>query len=636
MHKFGFGRKRLIETGLSIFGLSLLLAACGDPTQTSAPATAAPNTLAATTAASTTVAATNLVATTAAPTSVAATTAAPTTAAASSTTLSPFVATATARALEQAANPPTPTPVNPNSGPVAAPTITVGPTPVAQPPAKGWWSNGVCYEVFVRSFFDSNGDGIGDLPGLTSKLDYIKGLGANCIWLMPIQQSPSYHGYDTTDFYTVNKDYGTNDDFKKLMSEAHARGIYVLIDWVINHTSNQHPWFKESQTLGSPKRDWYIWSNTDPGYRGPWGDTAWWPQGANQFYYGVFDKSQPDLNFRNPDVTKEIYNATRFWLQDMGVDGFRLDAAKHLIEDGRIQIDTPETKAWLRDWQKYVKSLKADAFTVGEVNGPSLELNGFWPDQLDSYFEFGLADSFVKSITARSPNRFLSAINYAVTNWPFQRWSSFLTNHDQDRVIGQFQGDMSQMKLATTMLLTSPGLPFIYYGEELGAQGSKPDENIRTPMQWENSPTAGFTTGTPWIKPNNSAATANVAMEDKDPNSLLNFYRKLIKLRRDSPALSSGSWIPLSAAKDTTAAFIRQSQGETMMVVLNYDSNAVENPAFSLEKSELKAGQYNGQELLQDAKIAALTVGEGGSLKGVIPLPKVEPFSGYVIKLSGK
>jgi glycosidase len=610
----GFKGKHPVVSGLVIIWLGILLAACGaEPTQTPAPTTTAATTRPATTAA----AVATVAATTAAPTTQAVTTTAATTVAPTPTTAQPATTLA---------------------GPTVPPTFTTGPTPVAQAPAKGWWSNGVCYEIFVRSFYDSNGDGIGDIPGLISKLDYIKGLGANCLWLMPVMQSPSYHGYDTTDFYSVNKQYGTNDDFKKLMQAAHARGIYILIDFVINHTSDQHPWFVEAQDPNSPKHNWYIWSDTDPAYKGPWGATAWWKKG-NQYYYGVFDASQPDLNFRNPDVTKEIYNVSRFWLQDMGVDGFRLDAAKHLIEDGRTQIDTPETKAWLRDWEKYLKGIKPDVFTVGEVNqaGGSDELKGFWPDQLDSYFEFGMAEAMIKSAATNNPTPFFKAVDYAQTNWPFQRWSTFLTNHDQNRVMNRFQGDIPQMKLAATMLLTAPGLPFLYYGEEIGQQGSKPDENIRTPMQWEgNSDTAGFTAAKPWRTPNSSVTTANVAGEDKDPNSLLNYYRKLIALRRDSAALSNGNWIALTSDKETVGAYIRQSQGDTVLVILNLDAKPVENPALSLEKSELKAGQFSGQELLQGAAVIPLTVGDNGSIKGAVPLSRLEARTAYIIKLASK
>ncbi len=605
---------------LSLLMLGLVVGACGaEPTVTP---TIVPATTAATTnAASTTAVATALAQTTASVATTANTTAAATTAAPNTTP-----------ALAES---PTPTL---NLGPTIPATFTTGPTVVPQAPAKNWSSNGVCYEVFVRSFFDSNGDGIGDFVGLTAKLDYIKQLGANCIWLMPINQSPSYHGYDYTDFYTVNKDYGTNDDFKKMVQEAHNRGIYILMDLVINHTSDQHPWFLEAASNpNSPKRNWYIWNETQPQYRGPWGDQAWWPKNG-QYYYGIFGSTQPDLNFRNPEVTKEIYNVTRFWLQDMGVDGFRMDAIKHLIEDQRKQENTPETKAWLRDWRKYYKSIKPDAWTVGEINqaGGSDELQGYWPDQLDSYFEFGVAEGIVRSVASNSTNRLQQALTYADKNWPFQQWSTFLTNHDQNRVMSRFNGDLGQMKLAATTLLTVPGLPFIYYGEELGQRGTKPDEKIRTPMQWDNNPAAGFTTGKPWEGPDASVATANVAAEDKDPNSLLNLYRKLIKIRRESPALSGGSWTPLTSDKDGVMAFLRQTGNETILVILNFDFKAIDNPALSLDKSELKAGQYAGQELLQGANVAALTVGEGGAIKGVTPFPKLEPYAGYIIKLSFK
>jgi alpha-amylase len=604
MFEFGSRQKRQAGILLVIIWLGLLLAACGaEPGQTPVPTIAAVTT----TAASSTTAVI--------------------------TTTNPSTAAATTASTAAAA---TPTAAAGGATTTIAPTITSGPTPIARAPAQGWWSNGVCYEVFVRSFFDSNGDGLGDFPGLTLKLDYIKGLGVNCIWLMPVMQSPSYHGYDTTDFYNINKVYGTNEDFKKFMREAHARGIYVLIDLVINHTSDQHPWFKESQVPGSARRDWYIWSATDPGYKTPWGATAWWPKGSNQFYYGVFDASQPDLNLRNPEVTKEIYNVTRFWLQDMEVDGFRLDAAKHLIENQQYQINTAETKAWLRDWVKYYKSLKPAAFTVGEINGNSFELQGYWPDQLDSYFEFGLAEGMVKSVEEGIPFDFMQAVDFANTSWPYQRWSTFLTNHDQNRVMSRYAGNVAQMKLAATLLMTAPGLPFIYYGEEVGAQGIKPDEELRTPMQWDSSPGAGFTTGTPWRKPNNSTATANVGAEDKDPNSLLNHYRKLIKLRRESPALSSGTWVALTGDKRGTTSYIRQAQGETVMVVANFDTKPVDGPVFSLEKSDIKAGQYTGQELLQDARIGNLDIGVGGSIKAFTPLPKLEARTAYIIKITTK
>jgi glycosidase len=494
----------------------------------------------------------------------------------------------------------------------------------------------VCYEIFVRSFSDSNGDGIGDFPGLTAKLDYVKGLGVNCIWLMPITQSPSYHGYDTTDFYTINKDYGTNDDFKKFRQEARSRGIAVLMDLVVNHTSNRHPWFIESQNPNSPKRTWYIWNKTEPEYRGPWGDQAWWELNG-EYYYGMFSKEMPDLNYRNPEVTKEMYNITRFWLSEMGVDGFRVDAVKHLVENQRVQLNTPETWAWLREWRKFYKGINPNAWTVGEINqnGASFEMQGYYPDQLDSYFEFGIATKILRSVNRGSATYILEGVNYANQNWPFQQWSSFLTNHDQERVMGLLLGNVEKMKLASAALFTVPGVPFVYYGEEIGQEGAKPDPRIRTPMQWDDSATVGFTSGSKtWIEPDKSAAKANVKTQENDPNSLLNHYRKLIKLRRESSALSGGSWIPLSADNDAVAAYMRQSENEVMLVLLNLDKTALDNVTVSLEKSRLKPGQYKGQELLQGATAGTLTVANGGIISNGVPLAKLEGNRAYIIKLT--
>ena len=229
----------------------------------------------------------------------------------------------------------------------AAPTIA--PTPIKESTPVNWWSNDVFYEIFVRSFNDSNGDGIGDFNGITQKLDYLQELGVTAIWLMPIFPSPSYHGYDVTDYYDVNPQYGTMDDFKTLVEEAHKRDIRIIIDLVINHTSDKHPWFKEAKKdPNSPYRDWYIWSKTDPKYLGPWGERVW-HSSTSGFYYGIFEAFMPDLNYKNPAVTDEMKKVASFWLKDIGVDGFRLDAAKHLIEEGSKQENTKATHLWYQN-----------------------------------------------------------------------------------------------------------------------------------------------------------------------------------------------------------------------------------------------------------------------------------------------
>ncbi len=529
--------------------------------------------------------------------------------------------------------------------PAVAPTITTGPTPAPAPLTASWVKDGVCYEVFVRSFFDSNGDGKGDLNGLIAKLDYLndgnpastKSLGVNCLWLMPVTASPSYHGYDTTDYFKINPDYGTNEDFKRLMQEAHKRGIYVITDLVLNHTSNQYDWFK--QATSSPQssyRDWYIFNPINPGYRGPWGDQAWWPasDGAN-FYYGLFGKDLPDLNFRNPAVTKQMDEVTRYWLQEMGVDGFRLDAAKHLIEDGRNQQNTPETHAWLRDFRKFYSSIKPTAFTIGEINGPATELNGYYPDQLDAYFEFSLAQSFVKS-ASNGQASFVGLVKDADSHWPLQRYGTFLTNHDQTRVMSVLE-DPAKMKMAATAYLTSPGLPFVYYGEEIGMRGAKPDPQIRTPMQWSGANQGGFTTGTAWEALQPETAQVNVQEQESDPNSLLNLYRNLIHLRRVHPALAQGSFTPLTSSAFGVAAYLRHTDREDVLVVINMTNTAVTDLKLSADQTDLVEGRYTSNGLLTINMATPTPVvvqaGKAGAISDFAPLANLPAHSATIFSV---
>lgn len=538
---------------------------------------------------------------------------------------------------------PTPNTTNPAGN--SAPTITTGPAAPAQPLNIPWVKEGVCYEVFVRSFFDSNGDGNGDLNGLISRLDYIndgnpnstKSLGANCIWLMPITQSPSYHGYDTTDYYTVNKDYGSNDDLKRLIQEAHKRGIKVLSDLVLNHTSNQHPWFQ--QALADPKspyRDYYIFRADNPGYDNLNGGKAFYknPQG-NDYYFAQFGGDLPDLNYRNPAVTAEMEKVVRFWLQDIGVDGFRLDAVRYLIEDGQNQADTPETKAWLRDFRKFYTSIKPDAFTIGEVYS-NLPLDGYYPDQLDEFFAFSLADLLVKS-GANGTSSFVDAAKDINNRLPFQRFGVFLTNHDQNRILDQPGISLPKMQTLAAAYLTLPGLPFIYYGEEIGMLGRKPDEKIRTPMQWSPDPNGGFTTGTPWEALNTGIQKFNVQVEDSDPESLLNLYRKLVHLRRNTPALSGGSYLPLDTTNFVVGAYLRHAANSDVLMVFNMDNSDAKGIKLSVAKSDLAEGDYKPGPLLvvnnPNPAIAPLKVGPGGSISGYIPLPTIPANSAYILEL---
>lgn len=524
--------------------------------------------------------------------------------------------------------------------PISVPAAPASPTPLA----AGWWDNAVCYEIFVRSFYDSNGDGIGDLNGLIEKLDYINDgkpeqqgdLGATCIWLMPIAQATSYHGYDVSDYYTVHRDYGTNDDFKRLVAEADKRGISVILDLVLNHTSSDHPWFQAAlNDPNSPYRDWYIWSPTDPGYRGPWGDVAWHKSPVrDEYYYGVFVSGMPDLNYRNPAVTAESRKISAFWLNEMGADGFRLDAIKHLIEVGQVQEDTPETHAWLRDYRVFLQQTRPDAFTIGEIfNAGPVALAPYYPDQLDTYFQFDVGTKLITAAATGQARQFIGAVRVGDTSLPFQRWAPFLTNHDQDRVMSTLGDDVSKAKLAATALLTLPGLPFVYYGEEIGMLGTKPDPQIRTPMQWAGDAKGGFTEGQPWQALQSNAATVHVAAQDSDAQSLLNLYRRLIHLHTSEAALGNGSFTSLSSSDNKVGAFLRQSTDEAVLVVINFGKDPLTDVRLSLEAGALAAGDYQLQPLLGEQPGATLTVGQGGAIADYAPLATLEPRTGYIFKL---
>ncbi|HKJ40139.1 MAG TPA: alpha-amylase family glycosyl hydrolase, partial [Anaerolineales bacterium] len=383
-------------------------------------------------------------------------------------------------------------------GCTTAPQATLQPTPqpVSTEPDIGsspepWWQEAVFYEIFVRSFYDTDADGIGDFNGVTQKLDYLESLGVNAIWLMPINPSPSYHGYDVINYYAVNTEYGTMDDFKHLLDEAHKRDIRIIIDLVLNHTASGHPFFQEANSKpDSNYRDWYVWSDTDQGNL--------WYEGNGGYYFGLFWSGMPDLNYRNPDVTAQMYAVTRYWLEDIGVDGFRLDAAKHLIEEGDVTENTQATHDWFKDFYKFYKSSDPDAYTVGEVFGAGAFIATTYEDQFDHIFNFELASGIINSVNGESNTGINSAWKFTLNDIEDGGYATFLTNHDQNRVMSVLNGNDEKAKLASFMLLTSPGTPFIYYGEEIGMQGRKPDEDIRLPMQWNTDLNAGFSTGNPW------------------------------------------------------------------------------------------------------------------------------------------
>ncbi|MCC7387745.1 MAG: hypothetical protein IT431_03155 [Phycisphaerales bacterium] len=463
--------------------------------------------------------------------------------------------------------------------------------------AQDWWRDAVFYEVFVRSFADSTdgplaNDGVGDLRGLIERLDYLNDgdpdtqtdLGVTALWLMPICQSPSYHGYDVVDYKTVDDEYGTNDDFLALIDAAHARGMRVIVDTVINHTSATHPWFRGARLPGNPYHDWYVWS--DEPIEVSWGSRVWHDRtrsGDGPYYFGLFWRGMPDLNLRNADATGAVHELSRFWLTDMRADGFRLDAAKHLIEDWPVVENTPETIRWLEGYHTAMKQAKPDAFLIGEVWSSSDQIARYIPGALDAAFEFDLAFAIVEGVRDGDAARIRRAIEATQAAYPHRQFGTFLANHDMQRVMNTLRAGSSsdaealaKAKLCATIQLTLPGIPFLYYGEELGMTGAKPDEDLRTPMQWTDDPAgAGFTTATPWREPHADTITANVRAQADDPASLLSTYRRLIRLRVENPEVWRGRFELLEAADPGVLAYRVSGAGRRVVTIVNCSGVAV-------------------------------------------------------------
>ena len=545
----------------------------------------------------------------------------------------------------------TPVPT-PTFTPPPTPTYTATPLPSAVPvlPVAGtpqgtggypWWNDTTFYEIFVRSFNDSNGDGIGDFNGIIQKLDYLHNLGVTGLWLMPINPSPSYHGYDVTDYYAVNPDYGTMSDFKNLLSEAHKRGIRVILDLVLNHTSFQHPWFQQAMDPKSPYHDWYIWSDTDPGYPGPWGEQVWYPLNG-KYYYAIFWDQMPDLNYRNPAVTAEMEKTTKFWL-DLGVDGFRLDAAKHIVEDRTVQADSQSTHQWLQQYYTFYKSVNPNSIMVGELSGDDLGTMASYIEnkQLDLAFDFGLASSFVAAAKRGRASPVLVQINLSYKLIPQLQFAPFLTNHDQDRLMTQLADTPGKVKAAASMLLTAPGVPFLYYGEEVGLEGGGQDELKRRPMQWSAEANAGFSTGTPWESVGPDYQTLNVASESADANSILTHYQQLIHSRNQHAALRIGDMFIVTSNDPGLYCILRISHdqagsspvNEAVLVLVNLTNAPISDYSLSLEKSSLTTGSYHLVPIMGSGSFADLTVASVGDFSQYKPASEVPSFGTLILQL---
>ena len=504
-----------------------------------------------------------------------------------------------------------------------------------------WWNDAVFYEIFVRSFYDANGDGKGDFRGLIQKLDYLNDgnpntttdLGITGIWLMPINPSPSYHGYDVNDYRGIASDYGTMNDFKEFLTKAHQRGIKVIIDLVMNHTSRQNPWFAASTDPSSPYRNYYIWRNTNPGYTGTWGQTVWHPFNSN-YYFGMFSSGMPDLDYSYAPVKNDMFNIVRYWLDTLNVDGFRLDAIKHLFENGQIMEHVPATFSFLQEFRTYYKSIDPNAFVVGEVWSSTAQVvpysNG---TRLDACFEFDLASAIINAVKNSAPAGLANKVSSVVSSYQPLQYATFLSNHDQDRVFGILNQNEKWMKLAASVYLTLPGIPFIYYGEEIGMNGYGQDQNKRRPMPWTPGTNGGFTSGTPWYALGTPYTVNNIQTMSGDPGSLLSRYRNLIHLRNKEEALRRGGYRAGTSSNANIYSFGRDLDNEVVYVIHNFSDFPVSNFTVSMNQSNLDAGNFFVYDLESGASLGQITVNYQGGFAGLAIPGELAGKGSLIIKL---
>jgi len=483
-----------------------------------------------------------------------------------------------------------------------------------------WWQTAVVYEIYPRSFSDSNEDGTGDLAGIIGRLDYLVWLGVDAIWIAPFYPSPmADFGYDVADYRDVDPLFGSLADVHSLVTAAHERGIRVLVDYVPNHTSDQHPWFVESRSSRSnPKRDWYTWRDAAPdgGQPNNWlsmfAGSSWeWDASTQQFYLHTFLAEQPDLNWRNPETRAAMFDVARYWL-DMGVDGFRIDVAPMVMKDPELRDNPPNPSsaevarlgAWgqqlhlhdlahpdmhelYRDFRRLLDSYPGERVSIGELHHPDFETwvkyYGERQDEIHVPFNFHLTYSPWTADAVRA------AVEGVQSVLPAGAWASWvLGNHDQPRFASPRRAGREQAKAGMLLLLTLRGTPTIYYGEEIGmvdvpvatadsrdpvelrepGRGRDPE---RSPMQWDASPNAGFTAAnvTPWLPLAPDAATVNVSGQAEDPDSILNLTRRLVHIRREHPVLHTGDFEPFSPIPDGTFAFHRVAGKDRLTVAVN-------------------------------------------------------------------
>jgi oligo-1,6-glucosidase len=534
-------------------------------------------------------------------------------------------------------------------------------------PDRKWWKEAVVYQVYPRSFKDTDGDGVGDLKGIISKLDYVKSLGIDVVWLNPVYASPNDdNGYDISDYRDIMKEFGTMEDFDKLLKGMHERGLKLVMDLVVNHCSSEHEWFKQARSSrDNPYRDYFHWWPAEkgkPAKRYSFFDVnndAWkYDSLTNSYYLHYFSVKQPDLNWENPKVREEIFEMMRFWF-DKGVDGFRMDVIPFISKDTtfpelparyngdmiKYYANGPHLHEYLQEMNSEVLC-KYDIMTVAEGAGVSYDeaLDFVDPDrhELNMAYHFdGVSLGYLPDeFKVMDPNGYsLVAFKEIYSRWDAvfaeKGWGTiYLGNHDQPRMVTRWGNDSPEFrelssKMLTTFLLTMRGTPYYYFGDELGMANIKFDniedyrdiesinmyqqvvnnkgdvkrfidaqkisarDNGRTPFQWDNTPNAGFTTGNPWLKVNPDYQSVNVSAQQDDPNSVLNYFRKLVQLRKKEPVLVYGRYRLLDKGNPDVYAYTRELNGKKILVLLNFrDKISVASTGIDIENARILANNY--------------------------------------------
>jgi alpha-glucosidase len=533
-----------------------------------------------------------------------------------------------------------------------------------QPMNRKWWKEAVAYQIYPRSFMDSNGDGIGDLQGIIQKLDYIKSLGIDVIWICPMYKSPNDdNGYDISDYQDIMDEFGTMEDFDKLLSEVHKRGMKLIIDLVINHTSDEHPWFLESRSSkDSDKRDWYIWREVKNGaepnnWESIFSGSAWeYDEKTKQYFLHIFSKRQPDLNWKNENMRKAVYNMINWWL-DKGIDGFRIDAISHLKKEEELaDMPNPKGLKYVSSFEKhmnvegiheYLEDLKKNTFekydimTVGEASGVKIEQAPLWVGEEQGKFNMIFQFEHLKLWNSEAKKELdIRAFKKTLSKWQKglenKGWNAlFIENHDLARVVSTWGDDKKYWRESATalavMYFLMQGTPFIYQGQEIGMtnvkfegiedyncvgtknmyaikreQGISHEEimkviwattrdNSRTPMQWDSSINAGFSTGRPWLGMNPNYTEINVEAQEEDSHSILNFYKKMITLKKQNEIFIYGTYDLILEEHEQIFAYTRTLGEEKVVVICNLSAKETlyEYKSLELAYKDLALNNYN-------------------------------------------